>query len=103
MNGEKVSKSCVLTLVLCSTKNNRMKRRKFLTNSAVLGTAIPLGVATPAILTSCSGNAKRTSPKIYSTEELGMFSFVDIAPEGKPLKAALVGCGDRGTGAAVDF
>lgn len=69
----------------------------------MLGTAIPLGVATPAILTSCSGNAKRTSPKIYSTEELGMFSFVDIAPEGKPLKAALVGCGDRGTGAAVDF
>lgn len=80
-----------------------MKRRKFLTNSAVLGTAIPLGVATPAIFTSCSGNAKRTPGKTYSAEELGMFSFVDIAPEGKPLKAALIGCGDRGTGAAVDF
>jgi predicted dehydrogenase len=32
-----------------------------------------------------------------------MFSFVDIAPDGKPLKAALVGCGDRGTGAATQF
>jgi predicted dehydrogenase len=32
-----------------------------------------------------------------------MYSFVDIAPDGKPLKAALVGCGDRGTGAATQF
>ncbi len=80
-----------------------MKRRKFLTNSAVLGAAIPLGVATPTIITSCASDAKKTSGKSYSAEELGMFSFVDIAPEGKPLKAALIGCGDRGTGAAVDF
>ncbi|MDR1880935.1 MAG: Gfo/Idh/MocA family oxidoreductase [Tannerellaceae bacterium] len=32
-----------------------------------------------------------------------MYSFVEIAPDGKPLKAALVGCGDRGTGAATQF
>ncbi|OJV87530.1 MAG: hypothetical protein BGO34_10725 [Bacteroidia bacterium 44-10] len=80
-----------------------MKRRKFLTNSAVLGSAIPLGVATPAMFTSCSENTKKGSRKSYSPEELGMFSFVDVAPDGKPLKAALVGCGDRGTGAACQF
>ncbi|MDR2815872.1 MAG: Gfo/Idh/MocA family oxidoreductase [Proteiniphilum sp.] len=80
-----------------------MKRRKFLTNSAALGAAIPLGAATPAVFTSCSGNAKNSSSNTYSAEELGMFSFVDIAPDGKPLKAALVGCGDRGTGAAGQF
>lgn len=79
-----------------------MKRRKFLTNSAALGAAIPLGVTTPAVFTSCSDNTKE-SHKTYSAEELGMYSFVDIAPDGKPLKAALVGCGDRGTGAAVNF
>ncbi|RNC63972.1 hypothetical protein D7D25_13495 [Proteiniphilum sp. X52] len=62
-----------------------------------------MGAATPAIFTSCSGNTKKSSGKTYSAEELGMFSSVDIAPDGKPLKAALVGCGDRGTGAAVDF
>jgi predicted dehydrogenase len=28
---------------------------------------------------------------------------VDVAPDGKPLKAALIGCGDRGTGAATQF
>jgi predicted dehydrogenase len=80
----------------------QMKRREFLTNSAVLGTAIPLGVATPAILTSCSSGNRRT-PGTYIPEELGMFSFVDVAPDGQPLRAALIGCGDRGTGAAVDF
>ncbi|MEA4917365.1 Gfo/Idh/MocA family oxidoreductase [Proteiniphilum sp.] len=80
-----------------------MKRRKFLANSAVLGTAIPLGVATPAVLSSCTENTEKGSGKIYSAEELGMYSFVDIAPDGKPLKAALIGCGDRGTGAAVNF
>ncbi len=80
-----------------------MKRRSFLANSAILGAGIPLGVATPAFLSSCSGDGKKTTSKNFTPEELGMYSFVDIAPEGKPLKAALIGCGDRGTGAAVNF
>ncbi len=79
-----------------------MKRRKFLTNSALLGSTIPLGVATPnpVIL---YGNFKKSSKASFSPEELGMFSFVETAPDGAPLKAALIGCGDRGTGAAVNF
>ena len=32
-----------------------------------------------------------------------MFSFIETAPDGKPIKAALIGCGDRGTGAASQF
>ncbi len=79
-----------------------MKRRDFLTNSLLIGAAIPLGTA-PALLTSCSGGDKKSKNKNFSAEELGMYSFVDIAPDGKPLKAALIGCGDRGTGAAVQF
>ncbi len=80
-----------------------MKRRDFLTNSALLGASIPLGVA-PIALSSCSGKEQgNTKVKVQSPEELGMFSFVDIAPDGKPLKAALIGCGDRGTGAATQF
>ena len=80
-----------------------MKRREFLTNSAVIGAAVPLGIAAPAMLTSCS-RENRTARKIYTPEELGMYSFVDRAPDGIPLRAALIGCGDRGTGAAVlDF
>lgn len=79
-----------------------MKRRDFLSNSAILGVSVPLGMATPALLSSCSTEKKNTG-KSYTSEELGMFSFVEIAPDGEPLKAALVGCGDRGTGAAVQF
>lgn len=80
-----------------------MKRRNFLSNSAILGASLPLGIATPAFISSCSTGEKKESAKKYSPEELGMFSFVEIAPDGEPLKAALVGCGDRGTGAATQF
>jgi predicted dehydrogenase len=57
---------------------------------------------TPAVLSSCS-EKKEEQPNLHTPEELGMYSFVDVAPDGKPLKAALIGCGDRGTGAAVQF
>jgi myo-inositol 2-dehydrogenase/D-chiro-inositol 1-dehydrogenase len=81
----------------------KMKRRSFLANSAILGAGIPIGVATPTFLSSCSNNGEKSTNKSFTPEELGMFSFVDTAPEGEPLKAALIGCGDRGTGAAVNF
>lgn len=79
-----------------------MKRRDFLTSTALLGAGIPLA-SIPVALTSCNGTAKDAAVKTFTPEEIGMFSFVDIAPDGKPLKAALVGCGDRGTGAATQF
>ncbi|MDR2145825.1 MAG: Gfo/Idh/MocA family oxidoreductase [Tannerella sp.] len=77
-----------------------MKRREFLSNAALIGAGSAMGV--PAILTSCAGSPKTTA-KTYTPEELGMYSFVDSAPDGKPLNAALIGCGDRGTGAATQF
>jgi len=82
-----------------------MKRRDFLTNTALLGAGIPLAGIAPAALTSCSptGEKNKAGIKLLTPEELGMFSFVDVAPDGKPLKAALIGCGDRGRGAATQF
>lgn len=79
-----------------------MKRRDFLTNSLLIGAGIPLGAAS-GLLTSCSSDNQKNSSKTYTEEKVGMFSFVDTAPDGKPIKAALIGCGDRGTGAAVNF
>lgn len=79
-----------------------MKRRDFLTSTALLGAGIPLAMA-PAVLTSCGGGKEGSSAQSFTPEELGMFSFAEIAPDGKPLKAALVGCGSRGTGAATQF
>jgi predicted dehydrogenase len=80
-----------------------MKRRDFLTNTALIGAALPMGVA--PVLSSCGSSSTQaaTQAKTYTPEELGMYSFVDIAPDGKPLKAALIGNGDRGTGAATQF
>lgn len=82
-----------------------MKRRDFLAGTALVGAGLPLGLA-PLSLSSCSGKTAGeagASAHQYTPEELGMYSFVDVAPDGEPLKAALVGCGDRGTGAATQF
>jgi predicted dehydrogenase len=76
-----------------------MKRRDFITTTALAGVGATLGVS--SALTSCSGGAG--GRKTVAPDELGMYSFVDVAPDGKPLKAALIGCGDRGTGAALQF
>jgi len=78
-----------------------MKRRDFLINGALLGTAIPVVGAFP-FLSSCDTKNKKKQP-VFTEEQLGMYSFVEIAPDGKPLKAVLIGCGDRGTGAAIQF
>jgi predicted dehydrogenase len=81
-----------------------MKRRDFVKSLAIAGAGLPLAGLAPAVLTSCgSGKGSDSNARTYTPEELGMYSFVDIAPDGKPLKAALVGCGDRGTGAATQF
>ena len=36
-------------------------------------------------------------------EKYPKLTFLDQAPDGPPLKAGLIGCGHRGTGAARDF
>jgi myo-inositol 2-dehydrogenase / D-chiro-inositol 1-dehydrogenase len=77
-----------------------MKRRDFFTTSALLGASVPFGI-TP-LVTSCSSGEPGKSAR-FTPEQLGMPSFVKQAPDGKEIRAALVGCGDRGTGAAVNF
>lgn len=77
-----------------------MKRRHFLASAALIGAAAPVAVG--PLMTSCSKQGKSSKAQ-FTHEELGMYSFVEKAPDGKPLKAALIGCGDRGTGAAFNF
>jgi predicted dehydrogenase len=69
---------------------NLLSRRKFMSNTA-LGTIGTLGFA--GILTSCSESGK----------ELKLPVMLNEAPDGVLLKAGLIGCGGRGTGAAVNF
>jgi len=55
---------------------------------AFIGALAAVGAG--AMLASC----KKTYPPL---------KFVDLAPEGAVLKAGLIGCGERGTGAALNF
>lgn len=73
-------------------EKSQFSRRNFLGKSAIIGAA---GVIGMNALTSCSSKTKTVN---YSFPPM-----IDKAPDGKKLKAGLVGCGNRGTGAALNF
>src|SRR5271157_1004244 len=57
-------------------------RRTFIGAAAAVGAGV--------VLASC----KKSYPPV---------TFVDVAPDGPVLKAGLIGCGSRGTGAALNY
>ena len=73
-------------------KANQISRRNFLGTTATVGLA---GATIPALITSCS--PAKGKKKVEATV------FPDQAPDGPVLKAGVIGCGGRGTGAAIDF
>jgi predicted dehydrogenase len=86
----------ILIKVHIMNKYSKHSRRSFVKSSAmgVLGT-----VAVPAVITGCSG----TGTKKVKLKDVEVPEILKSAPDGKPLKAGLVGCGGRGTGAALNF
>jgi myo-inositol 2-dehydrogenase / D-chiro-inositol 1-dehydrogenase len=72
-------------------KKSSISRRNFLGTAATVGVA---GVVVPAIITSCARETKKV---------VEVPSFLDKSPEGPVLKAGVIGCGGRGTGAAINF
>ena len=72
---------------------NELSRRKFIANTA-LGAIGTIGAA--GLLASCVGAEKKV-PEVKLSEML------ETAPDGKVLRAGLIGCGGRGTGAAINF
>lgn len=77
------------------SNNQSLTRRNFLKNSVAAGTIGVVGGI--PLLGSCS------SPKQTKSETRQLPVLLDQAPDGKTLKAGLIGCGGRGTGAAIDF
>ena len=71
-----------------------VNRRGFLKESAlgVIGT-----MAVPAFITSCTSTGGEKLRDVVVPE------LLNKAIDGRPLKAGLVGCGGRGTGAVLDF
>ena len=71
---------------------DQLSRRNFLEKSALIGAAGVIGLNA---LSSCKNTTKEVD---YEFPPL-----LDQAPDGKELKVGLVGCGNRGTGAALNF
>jgi len=72
-------------------KSKSKTRREFIGDAAALGLAGAIGAG--YIFSSCSsGRSGYEAPVFY-----------DRAPDGPLLKAGLIGCGGRGTGAALNF
>ena len=72
---------------------NKTSRRRFLGNTAAIGAIGAIGAS--QLIRSCSPEE--------SAAEVKEPSFLPTAPEGQALKAGVVGCGGRGTGAAINF
>jgi predicted dehydrogenase len=72
-------------------KKSSISRRNFLGKAATVGVA---GVVVPTIITSCARETKKV---------VEVPTFLDQAPDGPVLKAGVIGCGGRGSGAAIDF
>jgi len=66
-------------------KYSELTRRHFIEAATFAGAGV--------LLASC-GPKTKTYPTI---------TFLEKAPDGAPLKAGVIGCGDRGTGAALNF
>jgi myo-inositol 2-dehydrogenase / D-chiro-inositol 1-dehydrogenase len=72
-------------------KNSIISRRNFLGTAATVGVA---GIVVPSIVTSCARDTKKV---------IAVPAMLDQAPDGPVLKAGVIGCGGRGTGAAINF
>jgi len=71
-------------------KSNALSRRKFIGDAAAISAMGALGVG--ALVSSCSRKPTYVAPV-----------FPDQAPDGPVLRAGVIGCGGRGTGAAINF
>ena len=72
--------------------NKGFNRRRFLESTALAGIGL-LGAS--AMISGCK--------KAKDAKELGLPPILKAAPKGKKLRAGLVGVGNRGTGAAMNF
>ena len=71
----------------------KTSRRSFLENTAAIGALGAIGAS--QLLKACSSEGKQAAVTVPD--------FVRTAPDGEPMKAGVIGCGGRGTGAAINF
>ncbi|MFY9598183.1 MAG: Gfo/Idh/MocA family oxidoreductase [Dysgonamonadaceae bacterium] len=87
-------------------KKNNLTRRTFLKSSAMAGALGVMGTTSSAgLFTSCSGGGKNKNGNVPLKEPGSYYipELPDKAVDGKELKAGVIGCGGRGSGAAFNF
>ena len=77
---------------LKNTEREGIDRRSFISRTSLAALGV---IGTAGLVSSCSGKPDK--------KETELPPFLTQAPDGKPIKAGLIGCGGRGTGAAVNF
>lgn len=86
--------------------NKNISRRSFLKSTATAGALGAIGTGSVAgVLTSCNGGGS-TVDAVKPLKEPGTYyipDLVDFASDGQELKAGIIGCGGRGSGAAFNF
>ncbi|MDD2475024.1 MAG: Gfo/Idh/MocA family oxidoreductase [Dysgonamonadaceae bacterium] len=85
-------------------ESKNLSRRSFLKSSALAGTIGVIGGGATGLLSSCSsGNKKSGNIPLREPGSYYIPDLPDLADDGKELKAGVIGCGGRGSGAAMDF
>lgn len=84
-------------------RKNILSRRSFLKTSALVGTVGVMGGASTGLLSSCSSNNKSSNTPLREPGSYYVPELPDLAVDGKELRAGVIGCGGRGSGAAFDF
>ena len=79
---------------------NNFSRRDFLSGAVALGVT---GAVGSGVVSSCTTAENANSLYSYKKRELNLPPLLEKAPDGIELKAGLIGCGGRGTGAAINF
>lgn len=85
------------------SEKNKVSRKEFLSYSAVVGAGAVGVLGLPSILTSCGSSGKSGQAALREPGTYYIPYLTDKAIDGKPLKAGLVGCGGRGSGAIQDL
>ena len=79
---------------------SKISRREFFGRAALVGGGAL--VASTPLLSSCTAKTPKNLP-LRSPEEYYIPNLMDKAEDGRELKAGLIGCGGRGTGAAANM
>ncbi|MBW6534354.1 MAG: Gfo/Idh/MocA family oxidoreductase [Mariniphaga sp.] len=80
--------------------SNNYSRRSFISGTLAAGITGSMG---SGLFSSCTSGNNNEVAFSYRKRDLNLPPYLEKAPDGAQLKAGLIGCGGRGTGAAINF